>query len=70
MTDYALLWHFSKQQDLKKHQTQWLQELIDTRILIIYWPSRQAAVPDALSSSPIPRDYIDGIADSEPSGVA
>ena len=49
VTDHALPQPFFKQQDLNKRQTQWLQELVDTPILIVYQPGKQAPAFDALS---------------------
>ena len=69
VTYHAPLQHSFKQQDLNKCQTQWLQELIDTSISILYQPSKQAAVPNALSGRPILHDSIDDSADSQTSGV-
>ena len=45
------------------------QELVDTPISIVYQPSKQAAVPNALSCSPILHDSMDKSADSQPSAV-
>ena len=36
---------------------------------IVYWPGKQATVPDALSHSPILHDSMDESADSQPSDV-
>ena len=69
MNDYAPLQHLFKQQGLNKHQSYWLQELIDTPILIVFVPEKQAAVPNVLSCSPILYDFMDMSADSQPSGV-
>ena len=69
VTDHALLQVFFKRQDLNKRQTQWLQELVDTPILIIYQPSKQAPALDALSHSPMLHEYMNESADSQPSAV-
>ena len=39
---------------------------VNTPILILYWPGKQAAVLDALSHSYIFRDSMDKSADSQP----
>ena len=69
ITYHAPLQHFIKQLDLKIRKALWLQELVDTPIPIVYWPGKQATVPDALSCSPILRYSKDESADFQPSGI-
>ena len=66
VTDHAPLQCFFKQQDVNKCQIQWFQEFINTAILIVYQPSKQSAVTDVLSCSPILHDCMDKNADSQP----
>ena len=67
LMNHALLQYFFKQQDLNKCQTQWLQEFVETAILMLYKPGKQATIPNALSHSPIIHDCIDKSAVSQPS---
>ena len=67
MTDYTPLQYLFKQQDLNKRQTQWLQELIDATISIVYQLGKQAIVLDALIDSLILRDSMDKCDDAQPS---
>ena len=69
MACQLLLNTFFKEQELNKCQTQYLQEIIDTPILTVYQPGKQASVPDVVSHSPILHDSMDERADSQFSGV-
>ena len=48
---------------------QWFQELIDTSILIVYQPGKQAAVPAGLYCKPILHNSTNKSADSQTSSV-
>ena len=69
VTDHAPLQFSFKQWDLNKNQTRWLQELVYTHILIVYWPGKQAAVLNRLSHIPILHESMDESADSQPPAI-
>ena len=63
--EHEPLQYFFKQQDLNKCQIWCLQKFFDTPISIVYWPEKQATVPDALYCSPIHQDSMDESANSQ-----
>ena len=54
---------------MNKRQTIWLQELVNTLILMVYWPDKQTSVPGAPSCSLIFHDSMNKSTDSQPSGI-